>query len=174
MKTRLALILSCLIVTGAYAQTTNVAPHQTFFDAVTGYFTAFNTNLDSTFGTHKGDLWSGARLNAGAHTGSLLALNYDFGKFGVESASGLADVSGTMDSQFIGVGYNVVVHDAKLSAFIGGSAMFPEGAATEYEASVVLEAKKALTEHTFTVIRLSQPIKRGRTPDFTVGVGFVF
>ena len=172
MKKFLALLGLVLVTTVGYSQT-NV--HTSFFESVTAYFTSFNTNLDTVFTTHKGSLWSGARFNGGAHTGSMLGLNYDIGKFGVESASGFADISGFVESQFLGVGYSAVVHDAKISAFIGGSANFPEdGARTLYRAEIVLEAKKALTEHTFSFIRLSQQIENRKTPSLTLGVGFTF
>lgn len=175
MKTKLAAIAFALsLVAGADAQT-NTLPHQTFFDAVTGYFTSFNTNLDTTFADHRGDLWMGAQFNGGAHTGAQLGLSYRvWGNFSLESATVFADVSGNVDSQQLGIGYSVVVHDAKITGYAVGGIQFPEFADNRAVCEIGVRVKKALTIHSFAGVGLSARIEKHASPMLTIFSGFTF
>lgn len=167
------LSLALLVPLWANAQT-NAAP-QTFFDSVIGYFSTINTNLDTTFRDHKGSLWMGAQFNGGAHTGSQLGLSYDVWKsVSLESASVFADVSGLVDSQQIGVGYNITVHDTRLTVYVMGGIQFPENADNRAVCELGLRVKKALTEHTFAGMGLSARIEKHASPMLTVFTGFCF
>lgn len=161
----------CLVVP-AVAQTSTEQPHQTFFNTVTGYFTSFNTNLDSVFATHKGTLWAGQDWQGGAHASSSLGLEYLVYKgFSLDSETRFADLTGNVKSQQIGVGYNVDIHDVRLTGFIAGDYDFDFNDA---RADIGLRAKKLLTDHTFSFVEFVVPIEKQSRPRLGFGVGFVF
>ncbi len=171
IKTHIAIVLSafCFLLS-AFSQTEQ--PHQTFFNSVTGYFTSFNTNLDTIFANHKGTLWAGQDWQGGAHASSSLGLEYlVYKKFSFDSETRFADLTGNVKSQQIGIGYNVDVHDVRLTGFAAGGYDFDLDNAYPV---IGLRAKKLLTEHTFSFIEFVVPIEKQSRPRLGFGVGFVF
>lgn len=167
----LALCISCCLPR-AFSQTATEQPHQTFFNSVTGYFTSFNTNYDSVFATHKGTLWAGQDWQGGAHASSSLGLEYlVYKQLSVDSETRFADLTGNVKAQQIGLGYNVDVHDTRLTGFLAGSYDFD----TEKACPILgIRAKKLLTDHTFAFTEFVVPIEKQARPRLGFGVGFVF
>lgn len=170
MRNMIAAVILAVSLTAASAQTEQ--PHQTFFNSVTGYFTSFNTNLDSVFTTHKGTLWVGQDWQGGAHASSSLGLEYVVYKgFSLDSETRFADLTGNVKSQQIGVGYNIDMHDVRITGFVAGDYDFESTNAT---ADLGLRAKKLLTEHTFSFVEFVIPIEKQSRPRLGFGLGFVF
>lgn len=171
IKTSIAVVLSVFcILFSASAQTEQ--PHQTFFNSVTSYFASFNTNYDSVFATHKGTIWAGQDWQGGAHASSSLGLEYlVYKQFSFDSETRFADLTGNVKSQQIGVGYNVDVHDVRLTGFAAGGYDFETDKAYPV---IGLRAKKLLTEHTFSFVEFVVPIEKQARPRLGFGLGFVF
>ena len=143
-----------------------------FLQSVQGYFTTFNPALEGTFRDNKGSLWAGADFNSGAHVSSSLGLDYLVWKnFSLESVTRNADVEGTVLSQQIGAGFNVIVHDAKLTGYIDGGYNLQK---SKLFCEVGIRARKALTEHTFAGLSLGVVIESKASPTVSLFTGFVF
>lgn len=166
------MIMAVLLAVGLAASAQTEQPHQTFFNSVTGYFTSYNANLDSVFATHKGTLWAGQDWQGGAHASSSLGLEYIvYKQFSLDSEIRFADLTGNVKSQQIGVGYNVDVHDVRITGFIAGDYDFETDSA---RANLGLRAKKLLTDHTFSFVEFVIPIEKQARPRLGFGLGFVF
>jgi len=174
MKKTIVIVAFSLGVIAGFSQTTPPAelPHQTFLNSVTAYFSSFNTNLDSIFVTHKGDLWAGPNWQGGAHASTSLGLDYDvYKKLSFGSETRFEDITGNVGSQQFSLGYGIVVHDVKLTGLVGGAWGFKE---SKLRPLVGVSAKKLMTEHTFTAIGLDIPFVKNTKPELKLSTGLVF
>lgn len=151
-----------------------------FFSTALSYFTAFNTNLDSTFANSKGSIWTGADSMQGARTplANSLGLSYRvYNVISLESVTRNAGVAGTVVSQQFGPSLNFVVHDAKLSlyAHAGYELDAPAGGkfADKIYGEIGVRVCKALTEHTFAGVGVGAQLPKN-TQVFQVFAGIVF
>lgn len=151
-----------------------------FFSTALSYFTAFNTNLDSTFANSKGSIWTGADSMQGARTplANSLGLSYRvYNVISLESVTRNAGVAGTVVSQQFGPSLNFVVHDAKLSlyAHAGYELDAPAGGkfADKIYGEIGVRVCKALTEHTFAGVGIGAQLPKN-TQVFQVFAGIVF
>lgn len=173
-----------LLTAGAFAASAQTATNQppaspgSFFNTAESYFTTFNTNLDVTFGStnYRGSVIIGADYVQSVNISSSLSLSYDlpFAWKGVsaESTTRNAGIAGVILSQQCGVGYNIVVHDTKLTAFMEGGYDF--NASKPYVA-IGARISKALTEHTFAGIGLEGHFNgHVSTPILSIFTGFTF
>ena len=92
-------------------------------------------------------------------------------QFSFDSETRFAGLTGNVKSQQIGVGYNVDVHDVRLTGFAAGGYDFETDKAYPV---IGLRAKKLLTEHTFSFIEFVVPIEKQARPRLGFGLGFVF
>lgn len=173
-KTLWAIALALAFSLSAKGQT-NGEP-SSFFGSVQLYLTSFNTNLDSTFGAtnYRGSVLVGADYVQGVNISSSLGLSYDIGKssWSAESMTRNAGIAGTILSQQAGIGYNIVVHDTKLTGFLEGGYDFQQD---KPYAAVGARILKALTTHTFAGTGLEVHINNHlSTPVVTLFTGFTF
>ena len=163
-----------LLTVSAHAQT-NMLPPSSFIDTATGYFTSFNTNFATTFGTNtRGTLWTGAVLQNNVNIGQEVGASYNIGKgFSIEAATLNLGVFNTIESQELGIGYNLVIVDTKITAELGGGMRFAPKQGF-IAGSVMLE--KALTTHTFAGLRveIQSGGKNDLVPELAVITGFSF
>ena len=172
MKKTLVIAVVALATFAVKAQTNVPANHTEFFSGVMSYFSSFNTNYDGILTLHKGTLWAGANFQGGAHNSSSLGLEYKFWKqFSLDSETRFADVSGTIHEQQLGVGYNVEIHDVRITGYAAGLRNFDED---KFKAVLGIRVKKLMTQHTFTFLGLAVPLEKDSRPRIEVGTGFVF
>lgn len=164
----------------AKAQITTNSPEGSFPSAVLSYFTAFNTNLDSTFALEKGTVWTGVDSIQGGSVplANCLGISYDLWKMvSVESVTRNSGVAGTVLSEQFGAGLNFVVHDAKLTLYAdGGYNLYSPGKskfADRLYVEMGLRAMKALTTHTFAFIGLGVQLP-SNLQILSAGGGFTF
>ena len=162
-----------------------------FFNSVVGYFSAFNTNLDSTFGANRGTVWTGVdSVQGGTQTlANTIGLSYDLWRTSAGGSStngaGLGNIAlsletvcrnggitGTVISTGAGAGLGFVVHDVRLTAYVDGAYYFPKGgsqACVEFG----LRAFKALSGHTFAGVGIGFQ-EPGARQIFSAFLGFTF
>jgi len=160
---------------------TNAAPTEgTFLNTAFNYFTAFNTNLDGTFGAHRGSLFTGVDSiqGAGVNMANSIGLSYDLYagtnnlRLSAESVTRNSGVAGTLLSEQVGLGVSFIVHDAKITAYAdGGYWIYDEP--DRYYAEIGLRAQKALTEHTYAWVAAAAQLP-GNRQVFSAGVGITF
>src|SRR6185312_15256921 len=123
-KKLLSLIgVAAMMATVSHAQTNT--PDGNFFSSVTGYFTSFNTNLESDVLAARGQLWTGADSLQGNGTVPLansLGLSYNVYqpsnspvRLGFESVTRNSGVAGTIVSEQIGPNLKLIIHDVTLT-----------------------------------------------------------
>lgn len=183
MKFKILLIgavMTCAALTSAHAQSpaTNAVPPtpDSFFNTAESYFTTFNTNLDATFGAtnYRGSVIVGADYVQSVNISSSLGISYDIGKgFSAESTTRNAGIAGVILSEQLGIGYNLVIHDLKITAYAAPGYDF--NAKAVYGA-VGARLSKALTSHTFAGIGLEEHFGKGGVspPILSVFTGFTF
>lgn len=200
MKTKLLIIgVAALLATvSTQAQTSTSAPPSTvagptppasagsFLGSLQGYFTSFNTNLDSTFGASKLSLWTGVDSIQGGDTAlaNEVGLSYNVWQaLAPEVVIRNSGVAGTLQSFQGGIGLNFVVHDVRLTLYgdggddlalpttknakgktVRGNPMYGE---------VGLRAQKALTAHTYAWTGIGAQLPRN-SQVFSAGVGITF
>ena len=148
----------------------------TFFGTVQSYFTSFNPSLEQTFHkTNEWDIWAGADNVQGSGMTASLGVSYNVWKFvSLESVTRNGSVAGTIVGQQFQLGLNKVVHDVKVTGFVGGGYDF-----NQKESYGILGARfiKALTENTFAGLSIEEHIggsKIGNTPTVSILTGFNF
>ena len=183
-----ALIAALSLGLAAQAQTnapaepaTNAVPTEgSFLNSAFSYFTSFNTNLDSTFGSHRGSLFTGVDSiqGAGVNMANSIGLSYDLYagtnnlRLSVESVTRNSGVAGTLLSEQAGLGVSFIVHDARLTVYAdGGYWIYDEP--DRYYAEIGLRAQKALTEHTYAWVAAAAQLP-GNRQVFSAGVGITF
>ena len=190
MKNKIAIILALAVSTVcALAQVTNTTPPTpypapaatppSFLDTAGSYFSSFNTNLVSTFAitgatTNRGSLWTGAVLQNNVNLGQEVGLSYNIAKgFSVEAAALNAGVFNTILDAEVGVGYNVIIVDTKVTLGVAGGTRF---APTQGYVAGFAMLEKALTTHTFFGLRLEMQSggKNDLVPELTALTGFTF
>ncbi len=167
----LAFALTSLV--SVQAQTTNVPPTgiSDLGQTILGYFTSFNTNLDSTFGGTRADIWVGVSSiqNAPQNVQNDIGVSYDIWRptpgtnVAVQCAVSLENVLrnsgvvGTLQSENFGVGFSFIIHDTKLTiygdcAYDLWNTTAPTG--DRFYGEVGLRAKKALGSHFYSGVGL--------------------
>lgn len=168
MNTLKHLVLATLLGLGAVAsaQTTNQPPSglTDFGNTVFGYFTSFNTNLDTTFRDNRFELWLGVDSVQGstAPLQNSIGISYDvwrptpatnattFTAIGIEDQIRNTGVAGTVETDQLGLNFSVVVHDVKLSGYLdGGYDLTQNGVrfSNRLFGEVGLRARKAIGPH---------------------------
>jgi hypothetical protein len=177
MKKLLTIVALATLANVGYSQDTN-NPTGSFFQSVVGYFSSFNTNLNSTFGDAKGTLWAGvvSIQDAEVPLANEIGLSYRLGKggFAAEGVIRDAGIQGGIVSAQGGFAFEIVKFDAKLAAYIhGGNNVSPIEQDDRWYCEVGLRASKALTEHTYAGISLGVQVPDN---DRVLGVfaGFTF
>lgn len=189
-KSVLFLSAALALAIPAKAQTNTPAPPAgtgSFFTSVQDYFTSFNTNLDATFGSSRGSLWTGVDSIQGgdAALANDLGASYNLYKqtLSLETVTRSGGVAGTLMSQQLGFGFNIIVHDARLTLYADGgydlaakNGVNLKGKATHpdrFYGEIGLRAAKALTEHTYGFVGVAAQLPRN-TQVFSAGVGITF
>jgi hypothetical protein len=178
------LALSLVNCPSAIAQTTNAVPTvPSFFTTVQSYFTSQNAAFTNCFGGSKRfDVWTGAEYLDGLNVDASLGLEYKAWSFGTNSPTSLsmesvtknAGIAGTILAQQAGVGFNYVLVDTKLTAYVDGGYSFLN---KESYAEIGIRAKKALTPNTYLGLGLSLDISAHNTskrPNIVIFTGFTF
>jgi len=163
------------------AETTDGAPatptsSTSFFNSALGYFTSFNTNLDSTFGLSKGEAWAGVDALQGAQVplANDIGVSYKIYKHvGAEAVMRNGGVTGTIISQAVGLNLNFVVHDAELTLYADGVYNIAEPVVDRMVCEIGVRVKKALTEHTFAGVGIGAQFP-GNRQVFQAFAGFTF
>jgi hypothetical protein len=175
--TSILLALSvCLLVSTSKAQTSTPPTAGSFPETVLNYFKTFNTNLDSTFGSSKGTIWTGVDSLQGAKVplANNLGIAYDVvGNLSLESGTRNGGVAGTIISEQFGLGYSFIVHDTKLTVYADGGYNFDALGKDRFYGEIGLRVMKALTEHTFAGVGLGAQLPQNRQV-FSVFAGFTF
>jgi hypothetical protein len=162
------------------AQTQTNTP-SSFFQTTVGYFTSFNTNLDGTFGSTKGTIWTGIDSLQGrsVNLANSLGVAYKLGKssLAVEAQTRTSGIAGTFVDQELGLSLNFIVHDTKLSLYGRGGYEFDLPSGTKEKDKVFgefgIRAQKALTEHTYAGVGLGMLVpKSGQVFTALIGVTF--
>lgn len=163
------------------AQSTN----GNFFGSVTSYFSSFNTNLDSNFGSERVSVWTGVDSIQGGTTplANQLGIGYDvYSTYGADGLKKTAiqfenvlrnsGVAGTVVSDQAGFGLSFIVHDVKLTAYAdaGYDLQAPH---EKIYGEIGLRAFKALTEHTFAGVGIGAQVPANRQV-LSVFAGFTF
>ncbi len=167
--------------------TTNQPPQSqgSFFNTVVGYFSSFNTNLDSTFGANRGAVWTGVDAIQGGPVSlaNSLGVSYDLWRpsattntpgnlaVSLESVTRTGGVEGALISQQAGAGLSFIVHDTRLTLYgacgvnlSGNNNCFGEAG---------LRVTKALSDHTFAGVAAALQFP-GNRQIFTALIGFTF
>lgn len=183
VKLVLMIILSVMLSFGVKAQTSTNAPG-TFFNSIQNYLTSFNTNLDSTFGNERAAVWTGADSIQGGSVSmaNALGISYDLKRFAnrsdtnlfstsisAESVTRNSGIAGTLVSEQLGLGLNIIVHDVKLTGYLDGGydlALKPESfnqviqTRDRLYGEVGIRVAKALTTHTYTGVGIAAQFPR--------------
>ena len=182
MKKTLLTIGLVAITSVINAQSTNTP--QSFYTTFTKYFTEFNPELTNTFGLNKVEVWTSVdSIQGSVDTESKLAdalgIQYKFyDHLSVENVLRTSGIAGTILSDQVGVGFNLVVVDAELTVYAdGGYNLEHNRVSKKFKDSVFgelgLRAKKALSLNTYAGVGLGV-----RVPDSTqvyqLIVGFSF
>lgn len=165
----------CILPCAAQAADTSPAPdHTSFFNTTLGYFTSFNPELEGQLTNHAGTFWTGPVWKSGAHNATALGLEYSVYKnFAAISETRFEDVTGNVAAQRLGVGYNINVHDVRLTGYVAGEYNFDKANA-KAGGVIGLSVIKLLTEHTFTGLQMDVPLEKNTVPLFTIKVGILF
>ena len=180
------------------AQTsTNATPTGNFFNTVEGYFTSFNTDLDSTFGAERADIFTGVDSIQGGSVAlaNSLGVSYDVLRFAnkantnlfstalaIESVTRNSGIAGTLVSEQVGVGLSFIIHDVKLTGYLDGGYDFarqPDAIGQTLKTGdrlygeIGLRAFKALTTHTYGGVGVGAQVPRN-CQVFSAFVGFNF
>jgi hypothetical protein len=173
MKKLLASIGLCLLCTGLFAQNTDITPPTSppsgasLPGQVLGYFTSFNTNLDSTFAANRFDLWAGASSIQGAAVPLVndIGVSFDVWRpslLGTNSKTSLAlapeavirngGVAGSLVSLQGGVGVSAIIHDVKATLYLDGGGYLddkdnPQAFDQRLYGEIGLRVKKAFGQH---------------------------
>lgn len=153
----------------------NATPAGSFFGTVQNYFTSFNTNLDATFATERGSLWTSFDSIQGGRVplANSLGLSYNvFKAISAESVTRNSGIAGTVLSEQVGLGLNFIVHDTKLTGYADGGYAFSEPSQKLY-GEIGLRVVKALTEHTFAGVGIGLQVPANRQV-LSASVGFTF
>ena len=177
---RKLLIITAIIglaALGLQAQTgvpTPPADNGSFLGTVQSYFTAFNTNLDNTFGASKGSIWTGVDSIQGGTVSLANSIGVSYNLYKMVSAEGVirnGGVTGTILSYQGGLGFNFLVHDVRLTAYADGG--YGTSGKDRTYGELGLRAQKALTEHTYAWVGVGAQLPANRQI-FSAGVGFTF
>jgi len=183
--------VAAMLATVSRAQTNS--PDGNFFSSVTGYFTAFNTNLEADVFAARGQLWTGADSLQGNGTVPLansLGLSYNVYqpatspvRIGFESVTRNSGVAGTIVSEQIGPNLKLIIHDVTLTIaadpFYDFAVQDTKNAkgktvhASRIGAEVDLRLQKQLTSHTFAGTGIGVQLPKNRQI-FQVFAGFSF
>lgn len=150
-----AILLSATV--GVQAQTNVTATPPQFWTTAANYFTSFNTNLASTFATtgaapYHGSIWTGPALQNNIGIGNDAGVSFEIAKnISAESVTRNLGVLNTIQAQEVGLAYNYVYVDTKLTAGVAGGMRFSPNQG--YVAGFAM-IEKALTTHTFTGVRV--------------------
>ena len=177
MKKTIAIIgTATLLIASALtsrAQSTNSVG--SFFGTVQSYFTSFNTNLDTTFASERGSIWTGVdSIQGGAvPLANSLGVSYNVWKsISVESVTRNSGIAGTVVSEQGGVGLSFVVHDTKLTGYADLGYALGEPKEKLY-GEIGLRIFKALTTHTFAGVGIGAQLPANRQV-FSAIAGFTF
>jgi hypothetical protein len=179
MKKLIAIIGLIGLTLVASAQTNPPPTQSSFFDSALGYFSSFNTNLDSTFGLEKGTVWTGVDSIQGGEVNlaNALGISYDLYKsVSVESVTRNSGIAGTLLSEQVGVGLSFVVHDAKLTVYADGGYGFAKeksSTADRIYGEIGLRVQKALTTHTFAGLGIGAQLPKN-SQVFSAFAGITF
>lgn len=164
-----------LFATVLQAQTNTPPTAGTFFDSVTGYFTSFNTNLDSTFDA-KGNFWTGADSIQGGDVSLAHSVGISYRLYKLIDSEVVirnSGIAGTLVSGEAGLSLNFKVHDAKLSLYGDGGYAFNSEETDRFYGEIGVRASKALTEHTFAGVGIGAQLPANRQV-FQIFAGFTF
>jgi hypothetical protein len=176
---------------------TNAIPtgENSFFQTALGYFTSFNTNLDGTFGAHRGMVFTGVDSIQGASQtlANTIGVSYEVwkpssapatnsqpapafssstGGFGLalESVTRNGGVTGTIISQGAGIALDFDVHDVRVNGYVDGVYQFQ---GDKLGGEIGLRIFKALGANTFAGVGIGEQFP-GNHQIFSAFVGFVF
>ncbi len=172
-----AALLSLAAVTTLPAQTNNYTPPGLtgLGDTVLSYFTAFNTNLDTTFKDNRFDIWTGASSIQGGINPLVndIGGSYDLWRptpatsaTTITAVSGEfiarnSGVAGTLVSAQGGLGFSVIVHDAKATLYLdGGSYLAGQWTRENLYGEVGFRVKKALGAHFYAGVGIGVQFPR--------------
>jgi len=177
MKKTIAIIgTATLLIASALtsrAQSTNSVG--SFFGTVQSYFTSFNTNLDTTFASERGSIWTGVDSIQGGSVAlaNCLGASYKVYKgLSLESVTRNSGIAGTVVSEQSGLGLNFVIHDTKLTGYADFGYALGEAKDKLY-GELGLRVQKALTEHTFAGVSVGAQLPANRQV-FSAFAGFTF
>lgn len=195
--------VAALLATVSQAQTTtstvSITPSSTtsaptppanagsFLTSLQDYFTAFNTNLDATFGASKLSLWTGVDSIQGgdATLANEVGLSYNLWKaLAPEAVIRNSGVASTLQSFQGGLGLNFVVHDVRLTLYGDGgddlalpTSVNAKGKTVThgqpFYGEIGLRAQKALTAHTYAWTGIGAQLPRN-SQVFSAGIGITF
>jgi hypothetical protein len=183
MKKLLSILSFALVACIPFLTSAQTAPpppnNSSFFSSVTGYFSSFDTNNDTTFSANKGSVWTGVDSIQGGTTTLANALGIDYKLFGpvaVESVTRNSGIAGTLVSENIGFHLSFVVHDTELQLYASGgydmeTAVRKTGDRLFGEFG--LRVRKALTTHTYAGVGIGAQVPANRQV-FQAFAGFVF
>lgn len=171
-----ALMALCGVVS---AQTTNQPPSglTDFGNTVFGYFTEFNTNLDTTFRDNRFELWIGVDAVQGnqAPLQNSIGLSYDvwrptpatnattYTAVGIEDEIRNTGVAGSVQSDQLGLNFSVIVHDVKLTGYLDGGYDLTENGvrfSNRLFGEVGLRARKAVGTHFYMGVGIGAQFPR--------------
>lgn len=186
----LAFVLSAFSAVNSHAQltqpTTNQIPanEASFFNDVLNYFSSFNTNLDSTFGTHRGTFFTGVDAIQGGNNNlaNTIGIQYEVWKASpstntasqigieLEAVTRNSGLAGTILSQGGGVGLDFDIHDVRVNGYVDGVYQFQTD---KIGAEFGVRIFKAIGANTFMGVGIAEQIP-GNHQIFSAFVGFVF
>jgi len=181
MKKLIGLLAAVLLLATAGYSQTNTPPANpgSFVNTVQSYFTSFNTNLDGTFASSKGSLWTGVNSIQGGsvNLANEIGLSYTIYKqVAAENVVRNSGVAGTLVSEQIGLNLGLVVHDTRLAVYADGGYQLDSSSnknTDKFYAELGLRAEKALSEHTFAWVGIGAQLPKN-TQVFSAGAGFTF
>jgi hypothetical protein len=175
MKIKSLLLSIALLLPFAATAQTNFG-FANFVNTVLGYFTSFNTNLDSTFGANKFDLWTGASSiqNADQPLVNDIGVSYDIWRptpgAGVAVKTALAlenvirnsGVAGTLTAENFGLGFSIIVHDVKLTLYGDAGYLLEKDVSRSdrFYGEIGMRVKKAIGLHFYSGVGLAAQIPR--------------
>ncbi len=176
-----ASVASVLFVASALCQeppqTSPTANPGSFIGSVQSYFTSFNTNLDDTFGTAKGEFWVGADSLQGQDANLANSIGFSsrvWKAVEIETVTRNSGIAGVILSEQIGFSLGFVVHDTKLSAYAdGGYALADSRNKGRMYGEFGLRVRKALTAHTYAGVGIGAQFPRN-SQIATAFTGFTF
>jgi hypothetical protein len=156
---------------------TNAPPLPTsqgsFINSAFGYFTSFNTNLDSTFATDTALLWTGVDSiqGAGVNLANSVGVSYKVWKaVSLESETRTTGIAGVLLSQQLGANLGFTVHDARLLLYADVGYAIDKSAKDKIYGEIGVRVLKALTANTFAYIGVGAQLP-SNVQVFSAGVG---